>query len=188
MRVVRKPATNATVSARSEVSQLESQLSGPKRMEFASELNKPLFVCRPERVYALYPDVVKDALANNTAVRGRFVGRLLLKVAAARRMTWKALIPLDDADPVEVKELVVSRLEADATETFEYVDGRTFTGAEAAMEVCKRSAIGEFFMELEKETLRRLQAAFQRGDFEPIETRRLLAYHGPRAVLQLPWA
>jgi hypothetical protein len=158
-------------------------------MDFASEMDKPIFVCRAARMYALCPpEVVNEALANSTAIRGRFVGHLLLKVAAARRISWKALISVDDAKPVEVKELVVNRLESDQNEMFEYLDGRNFTGMEAAREVCKLSAIGKFFLELEKETLRLVQAAFLRGDFEPIETRRLLAYQGSKAFLQLPWA
>ena len=158
-------------------------------MDFTSELNKPIFVCHPERMYSLCPaEMVNEAIANNTAVRGRFVGRILLKADAARRMAWEALISVDEANATEVKELVVNRLESDKHGTFEYLDGTSFSGLEAAKEVCKRSKIGEFFLELEKETLRIVQAAFLRGDFEPIETRRLLAYHGSKAVLQLPWA
>jgi len=158
-------------------------------MDFTSELNKPIFVCLPERMYALCSAaMVNEAIANCTAVRGRFVGRILLKAAAARRMAWDALISVDDAEPVEVKELVVNRLESDKTETFEYLDGASFTGEEAAREVCKQSKIGKFFLEIEKETLRIVQAAFLRGDFEPTETRRLLAYQGSKDVFKLPWS
>jgi hypothetical protein len=158
-------------------------------MDFVSEMNKPIFVCRPALLYAMCsPDIVRDALANCTAIRGRFVGRILLKAAAARRIPASVLMPLEETKAMEVKELVVSRLECEQKETFDYLDGTPFNGVEAAMEVCKNSKIGQFFFEIEKETVRMAQAAFRRGEFETLVNRRLVAFApGSRSFVQPPW-
>lgn len=69
-------------------------------MDFASEQNKPIFICHPEHMYAsCSAEVVSEALASHSAIRGRFVGRLLLKAAAARRLSRKALIGVSQAKP-----------------------------------------------------------------------------------------
>jgi hypothetical protein len=117
-------------------------------------------------MYALCsPAMVNEALANSTAIRGRFVGDILVKPAAARRISMDALISVDESKPDQLKELVVNRLQSDRNEKFEFLDGRSFSGEEAAKEVCKRTAIGQYFFELEKETLRIVQEAFRRGEF-----------------------
>ena len=135
-------------------------------MDFASEINKTIFVCPPARMYALCSAaMVNEALANRTAIRGRFVGDILVKPAAARRISMDALISVEQSRPDQLKELVVNRLQSDRTEKFEFLDGRSFSGEEAANEVCKRTAIGQYFLELEKETLRIVQEAFRKGQF-----------------------
>jgi hypothetical protein len=129
-------------------------------MNFQSEQNKPLFVVRNVQVRNFSAErTMNDALASNTAVHAERVDDFMVKSAAAKRLPREILVKVADASPVEIKELVIRRLKADAAEKFEFVDGHTFTGVEAATEVERESAMGRYFLALEKETLRIAQQA-----------------------------
>ena len=129
-------------------------------MNFQSERNKPLFVVRPVQVRNFSAQrTINEALASNMAVHAERVDDYMVKSAAAKQLPREILVKVAEASAPEIKELVVRRLKSDATEKFEFVDGNVYTGAEAAAEVERESAMGRYFLELEKETLRIAQQA-----------------------------
>lgn len=88
----------------------------------------------------------------------------MVKLSAARRLPKETLIPITESTPDEVKDLVITRLESDQAERFEFLDGRIFSGREAAKEVRENTRVGGYFLDLEKETLRIVQGAFFDGE------------------------
>lgn len=129
-------------------------------MNYTAEQNKPLFVVRDVQVRNFSAQrTMNEALASNMAVHAERVDDFMVKSGAAKRLPREILVKVAEASPIEIKELVVRRLKADAAEKFEFVDGNVFTGAEAATEVERESPIGRYFLELEKETLRIAQQA-----------------------------
>jgi len=134
-------------------------------MNLITERNKPIFVARARSIqFCNANDVLTEALANSTALHASAVDdEIMVKASAARKLPRQTLLTVDDATLSEVKELVISRFRIDSTEKFEFLDGRTFSGAEAANQVREESEIGKYFLELEKENLRILQDAFRKG-------------------------
>ena len=138
-------------------------------MNFDSERNKPIFISRSTQITLCNArEAINESLLNRTVLRttAAYEDEYLIKAAAARNLPQRALIKIDDARPEEVKQLVISRLESDRDEKFEFLDGTKFSGAEAAAEVRRDSKAGKYFIELEKETLRIVQEAFIKGDFK----------------------
>jgi hypothetical protein len=88
----------------------------------------------------------------------------LVKAAGARLLPRQDLLSVDQATPNEIQELVSNRLEIDWDVKFHFLDGTEFSGSEAAREVRGETAIGKYFLELEKETLRIVQDAFLKGE------------------------
>jgi hypothetical protein len=134
-------------------------------MNFASERNKPIFVARPVRVSAFNSQgIINEALANSTVIRAKDSGDYIVKAAAARRLPHSLLLSVAEASPEEIKDLIVSRLETDKDEKFQFLDGKVFSGADAAKEVAQNTRVGKYFLELETETLRIVQEAFLKGE------------------------
>ena len=133
-------------------------------MNFDSERNKPIFAVRLiQLTFANARGILDEVLSNRTAINAKEGGDAFVKAAAAKRLTNDLLLSVDEVRPDEVREWVVTRLEIDRDEKFEFLDGTTYTGGQAADEVRKGTEVGQYFLDLEKETLRIVQEAFKSG-------------------------
>lgn len=137
-------------------------------MNFASEMNKPIFVSRNRQIQLCSASrALNEALANDTVIKATNSSNsddVFVKAAAAVKLPKQVLVSVDESSSDELKELVTKRLEIDGAVSFEFLDGRKFTGREAAREVEQGSEIGRYFLEAETETLRILQDAFAKGE------------------------
>lgn len=129
-------------------------------MNFQSEQNKPVFMMRPLVLAANEGTLSGRSFQIKKAARADFSGDYMLKIAEARGVPPGLLVKVADATADELKDLVIQRLKADSDEKFEFLDGRVFSGAQAAEEVRKKSKVGDYFLELETETVRIVQEAF----------------------------
>jgi hypothetical protein len=135
-------------------------------MNFSSEHNKPIFVARPTMLNASNSvQMVNEALANRSLLLAKHSGDYIVKTSAARQLRKSSLVSLEASTDLEIKDLVVARLESDQDQKFRFLDGREYSGAEAAREVSGGTEVGKYFLELEKETVRIVQEAFNRGEF-----------------------
>jgi hypothetical protein len=135
-------------------------------MDFTSESRKPIFVTRSSAIQSYNSSrILNESLANFSAIPARNSQDIMVKASAARLLPRATLVTLTNATSAEVKELVIARLENDREEKFEFLDGRTFSGPEAATQIKDGTRIGDYFLALEKETLKIVQEAFFRGEF-----------------------
>jgi len=133
-------------------------------MNFDSERNKPIFVTRRSTVTFLNASgILSESLANCSVLATSLQDDFLVKSAAAKRLPSQTLLTVDNSTRPELVELVARRLEIDANQKFRFLDGKEFNGAQAAVEVRSGTQIGNYFLEVEKETLRIIQDAFRRG-------------------------
>ena len=136
-------------------------------MNFTTELNKPIFVARPTMLRSFNSaTLINEALASEGAIYAANSGDYIIKASTARRLQKSTFVSVDESTISEIKDLVVARLEADREEKFQFLDGRMFTGPEAAKEVTAGTKVGTYFLEVEKETLRIVQEAFLRGELK----------------------
>lgn len=135
-------------------------------MNLSTERNKPIFVTRPDTIsFYKARGIINEALANLTAIHAKASGDFIIKASAAKKLPARTLVPINEATEIEAKELVIARLEAvGPDEKIQFLDGRTFSGPEAAEEVRKGSKVGKYFLELETETIRIVQEAFLHGE------------------------
>ncbi|HUP79677.1 MAG TPA: hypothetical protein VM260_14085 [Pirellula sp.] len=132
------------------------QQSEEQRMNFDAELKKPLFVvqgraCTLNEARDRIPITAlnsKNALVGNRNTALANEG--LSKIASA-------------GASLEVRNLVVARLRADPQSEFRFIDGRKFTGSEAAQEVVNHTKEGEYFLKIEKRTMEIVLDAIKKG-------------------------
>lgn len=134
-------------------------------MNFDFERQKPLFVVRGEQIkYAsAFRNRMITALNNHSAFMTRDGQNYIVEAIAAKFLPQEILLNIDQAQPHEAKELIIQRLKASTSEKFEFLDGRIYSGDEAAREVEKGSDIGKYFLDIEKETIKIVQAAAREG-------------------------
>lgn len=134
-------------------------------MNFEAERRKPIFLVRPRALNEGAGRLIKQAVEGHQAFASGIGDDVMIKVAEARSLPSHALFKVAQLSNRELRDLVVLRLKADPAEKFEFLDGTVFTGEQAAREVTQSTSKGQYFLELEKETLSIVQEAYFEGKF-----------------------
>lgn len=127
-------------------------------MNWAREYNKPIFLDANGRLVTLGEAKEKmqrfGALTEN--LRGLSAG---VSAFASRGMTKVA-----EATHDQVKQLVIGRLKSEQDRRFRLMDGREFTGDQAAQAVATGTKEGQYFLRLEKRAIELVETALAKGE------------------------
>ncbi len=124
-------------------------------MNFDAELKKPLFLvqgraCTLNEARVRMPQIALNA--RDASIMNRSVV-----------LANEGLINMSRGRTDDLRQLVVERLKADPDAEFRFIDGRKFTGMEAAQEVLRHTKEGEYFVKLEKRTMEIVLNAIREG-------------------------
>lgn len=116
-------------------------------MNLERELRKPLFIVHGKAMTlneakSAAPITSLNASGSQGAIR-----------ASAAEIASEGLLKIATVGDADLRNLVVSRLQAEPSARFRFLDGREFSGTQAAEEVKKRTQEGDYFLRLEKRTM-----------------------------------
>jgi hypothetical protein len=114
-------------------------------MNLEAELKKPLFFYRGRA------QTLNEAIANRSHYE--FSGRDVVYGSSNKAIANEGLEKLASLAEDETRQLVISRLQAVPDAKFRFLDGRTFSGLEAAKEVREHTKEGDYFVRLEKRAI-----------------------------------
>jgi hypothetical protein len=126
-------------------------------MNMSTELRKPLCWFRGQGLTLAEAKTVLPQTTGANLGSGRQADR------ATRLVAVEALNKLKRQGIARTRQLVVQRLRAVPRAKFRLLDGRIFSGREAANEVERGSPEGEYFLQLERRTLEIVLQALQSG-------------------------